>query len=152
MSEQVKKIFIDADACPVKEEVYRVAIREKIEVLVVCNGGIRPHQHPLIRLKIVSEGLDEADNWIVDQVGGKDLVITDDIPLAARCVNNGAIVIKSNGAKVDTDNIGYILANRNLMTEIRSSNPFFQGSGKVYSAQDRSKFLNALDKEIKRDR
>ena len=152
MSGQINKIFIDADACPVKEEVYRVAIREKIEVLVVCNGGIRPHQHPLIKLQIVNEGLDEADNWIVEQVGGKDLVITDDIPLAARCVNNGAIVIKSNGGRVDTENIGSILANRNLMTEIRSSNPFFQGSGKGFSAQDRSKFLNALDKEITRGR
>ena len=152
MSEQINKIFIDADACPVKEEVYRVAIREKIEVLVVCNGGIRPHQHPLIKLKIVNEGLDEADNWIVEQVGGKDLVITDDIPLAARCVNNGAIVIKSNGGRVDTDNIGSILANRNLMTEIRSSNPFFQGSGKGFSTKDRSKFLNALDREITRGR
>ena len=152
MSEQINKIFIDPDACPVKEEVYRVAIREKIEVLVVCNGGIRPHQHPLIKLQIVNEGLDEADNWIVEQVGGKDLVITDDIPLAARCINNGAIVIKSNGGRVDTDNIGSILANRNLMTEIRSSNPFFQGSGKGFSAQDRSKFLNALDREITRGR
>ena len=151
MPEQIKKIFIDADACPVKEEVYRVAIRNNIEVLVVCNGGIRPHQHPLIKLKIVSEGLDEADKWIAGKVGRKDLVITDDIPLAAICINNGAIVIKSNGARVDLNNIGYILANRNLMAEIRSSDPFFQGSGKVYSVQDRSKFLNSLDKEITRN-
>ena len=152
MLEQAKKIFIDADACPVREEVYRVAIRNNIEVLVVCNGGIRPHRNPLIKLKIVNEGLDEADNWIVRQVCRKDLVITDDIPLADRCINNGAIVIKSNGARVDSDNIGSILANRNLMAEIRSSNPFFQGAGRVYSGKDRAKFLNSLDKEITRNR
>ena len=152
MPDQVKKIFIDADACPVKEEVYKVAIRNNIEVLVVCNGGIRPHQNPLIKLKIVNEGLDEADNWIVGQVRRKDLVITDDIPLADRCINIGAIVIKSNGARVDYDNIGSILANRNLMAEIRSSNPFFHETGRVYSGKDRAKFLNSLDKEITRNR
>ena len=81
----------------------------------------------------------------------KDLVITDDIPLADRCINNGAIVIKSNGARVDSENIGSILANRNLMAEIRSSNPFFRGAGRVYSGKDRAKFLNRLDKEIMRN-
>lgn len=143
------KVYIDADACPVKEQVYKVSIRHGLEVNVVSNGGIRPHPHPLINIKIVDEGLDAADDWIADNANSSDLVITDDIPLAARSIKNGVIVLKSDGMRLDGSNIGSILANRNLMTEIRSADPFFQGRGKKFSNSDRSNFLNALEKEAR---
>jgi len=148
MKNDMNKIYIDADACPVKEEVYKVAIRNKIEVIVVCNGGIRPHHHPLINIVTVNQGLDVADDWIVANVITKDLVVTDDIPLAARCIKKGANVIKFDGKRLDSSSIGAVLATRNLLTEIRGANPFFKGKGKEFSNRERSKFLNALDSEL----
>ena len=143
-------IYVDADACPVKEEVYKVAIRNEIEVIVVSNGGIRPHQHPLISIQVVSDGLDVADNWILDNIKLKDLVITNDIPLAAECIRNGANIIKPDGKKLDTSNIGSVLATRNLMNEYRSANLFLKGKGKKFSDLDRSNFLNTLESEIRK--
>ena len=146
----MRVIYVDADACPVKKEVYKVAIRNNIKVMVVSNGGIKPHHHPLISMQMVDEGLDAADHWIVANAGSKDLVVTNDIPLAARCITNGAKIIKPDGTKLDSSNIGSVLATRNLMTELRSSDPFFQGRGKEFSNRDRSNFLNTLDTELKR--
>ena len=146
----MSSIYIDADACPVKEEVYKVALRNKVEVLVVSNGGIRPHPHPSINLIIVGDGLDVADDWIVGKAGPKDLVITNDIPLADRCIKNGATVIRPDGMRLDHSNIGPTLANRNLMTEVRSADPFFKGRARSYSRRDRTKFLNVIEVEIKR--
>ena len=146
----MKKIYVDADACPVKEEVYRVAVRNTINVIVVSNGGIRPYNHPLIKFKVVSEGLDIADDWIAENASEKDLVITNDIPLASRCINKGANVIKPDGSKLDSSNIGSLLATRDLMTNIRSSNPFFKGNGKSFSKCDRSNFLNVLEIEVRK--
>ena len=146
----MRVIYVDADACPVKKEVYKVAIRNNIKVMVVSNGGIKPHHHPLISMQMVDEGLDAADDWIVANSGSKDLVVTNDIPLAARCIKNGAKIIKPDGTKLDSSNIGSVLATRNLMTELRSSDPFFQGRGKEFSNRDRSNFLNTLDTELKR--
>jgi len=144
----MRKIYIDADACPVKDEVYSVAIRNNIQVIVVSNGGIRPHQHPLINIQVVNQGLDIADDWIEAKVESKDFVVTDDIPLAAKCIRKGANVIKSDGKKLNISNIGLTLANRNLFAEIRGGDPFFRGKKKVFSNRDRSKFLNALDSEL----
>ena len=90
----MKKIYVDADACPVKEEIIRVANRYKLNVLMVCNGGIRPFKSELVKLVIVSEGSDEADKWIYDQVSKDDIVITVDIPLAAKCIAKEAVVLK----------------------------------------------------------
>ena len=101
-------------------------------------------------MQVVDEGLDAADDWIAANAGSKDLVVTNDIPLAARCIKNGAKIIKPDGTKLDSSNIGSVLATRNLMTELRSSDPFFQGRGKEFSNRDRSNFLNTLDTELKR--
>ena len=147
-NDHMPKIYIDADACPVKEEVYKVAIRNEIEVVVVSNGGIRPHQHPLITFRVVSDGLDVADDWILDNIKLKDLLITSDIPLAAKCIKNGANIIKPDGKILDSSNIGSVLATRNLMTDFRSANPFLKGTGKKFSNLDRSNFLNILESEI----
>ena len=141
-------IYIDADACPVKEEIYKVAIRNDIEVVVVSNGGIRPHNHRLIRIRVVSDGLDVADDWIVENSKTNDLVITSDIPLAARCIKNGATIIKPEGTKLSSSNIGPILATRNLMTDMRSANPLLKGKAKEFTKKDRSKFLNTLETEL----
>ena len=146
----MRVIYVDADACPVKKEVYKVAMRNNIQVMVVSNGGIKPHHHPLISMQVVDEGLDAADDWIVANAVSKDLVVTNDIPLAARCIKNGAKVIKPDGTKLDSSNIGSVLATRNLMTELRSANPLLKGRGKEFSIRDRSNFLNNLDAEIKR--
>ena len=91
------KIFIDADACPVKEEVYKVSIRNKLEVLIVSNGGIRPHPNPLIKSIFVGNRFNEADEYILKMVSKDDIVITNDIPLAADCIKKGATIIKQNG-------------------------------------------------------
>ena len=146
----MSKIYIDADACPVKEEIYKVAIRNGVEVLVVSNGGIRPHPHSLINLQVVSEGLNIADDWIAERADNNDLVITNDIPLAEKCIKNEATVIKPDGTRLDHSNIGPVLANRNLMAEIRSADPFYKNRGREFSKQDRLKFLNVLEAEIRK--
>ena len=146
----MNKIYIDADACPVKKEVYKVSLRNNIKVVVVSNGGIRPYNHPLITMHVVPQGLDMADNWIAEEVICNDLVITNDIPLAARCIDKGANVIRPDGKKLDASNIGDILASRNLMADIRSADPFFKGKEKVFSNKDRSNFLNMLESECQK--
>ena len=147
---EMNRIFVDADACPVKEEVYKVAVRNNIEVSVVSNGGIRPHPHPLIKIQVVAEGLDVADDWIADQAKSKDLVITNDILLAARCIKKGVNVFKPDGTKLDSSNIGATVATRNLMYELRSKNPFLQGNSKTFSNRDRSNFLIILENEVRK--
>ena len=146
----MSKIYIDGDACPVKKEVYRVAIRHKFEVVVVSNGGIRPYNHQLVTMHVVSQGLDMADDWIVDVLIHNDLVITNDIPLAARCIAKGAKIIKPDGKILDCSNIGGVLANRNLMTDLRSSDPYFQEKERGFSKKDRSNFLNMLESECQK--
>lgn len=141
-------IYVDADACPVKDEVEKVATRLSIRVVMVCNGGIRPSQNPLITLKVVAEGPDEADLWIAANCGPGDVVVTSDLPLADRCVKAGAQVLQHDGQKLDTANIGQRLATRDLMQDIRAANPFHQGSGRPFSKADRSQFLQALDRAI----
>ena len=144
----MKNIYVDADACPVKDEVIKVAIRNKISTYMVCNGGIRPFKNLLIKLIIVSEGADEADKWIFNNVLANDIVVTADIPLAAKCLDKGANVIKHDGQVLTVNNIGNILATRDLMSDLRSSDPFLKGKNKSFSQIDRGRFLNSLQSLI----
>lgn len=142
-------LFIDADACPVKDEAERVATRHKLPMKLVSNGGLRPSRNPLVETVIVPEGPDEADKWIADRAGPGDVVVTTDIPLAARCVENGATVLKPNGEALTAANVGNALATRDLMTDLRAANPFMQGGGKGFTKADRSRFLDALERAIR---
>jgi len=142
-------IYVDADACPVKAEVERVATRHRIKVAMVSNGGIRPSPNPLIESVIVAEGPDEADKWIADSCGPGDVVVTSDIPLAARAVEAGALVIKHNGEPLTQSNVTQALATRDLMQDIRAADPFHQGRGKAFSKADRSRFLDTLERLVR---
>lgn len=142
-------IYVDADACPVKAETVRVAERHGVPVAIVSNGGLRPDPHPLVQTVIVPEGPDAADDWIAERCGPGDVVVTADIPLADRCVKAGARVLKPNGERLDTRNIGAALANRNLGAELRAADPFRQGSGRPFGRADRSRFLDALERELR---
>lgn len=143
-------IYVDADACPVKAEVERVATRHRLRVLVVSNGGIRPSANPLLETVIVPEGPDEADKWIAERAGPGDVVITGDIPLAAKCVASGAQVLRHNGEALTAENIGNVLATRDLMADLRSADPFRQGGGRGFTKADRSRFLDALERAARR--
>jgi uncharacterized protein YaiI (UPF0178 family) len=142
-------LYIDADACPVKAEAERVATRHKMTMFVVSNGGLRPSQNPLVQNIIVDAGPDVADMWIADRCGPGDVVVTGDIPLAARCVAAGARVLKHNGEALTQANIGNVLATRDLMTDLRAADPFRQGGGKGFTKVDRSRFLEALERELR---
>jgi len=142
-------IYVDADACPVKDEAERVATRHKIAMKVVSNGGLRMSQNPLVETVIVPDGPDVADMWIADRAGPGDVVITGDIPLAARCVENGARVLKHNGERLTEANVREALAMRDLMTDLRAADPFRQGGGKGFTKADRSRFLDALERAIR---
>ena len=140
---------MDADACPVKAEVERVATRHRLPVFMVCNGGLRPSQNPLVEMVIVPDGPDVADMWIAERAGPGDVVITGDIPLAAKCVAAGAQVLRHNGEAFTPANIGQQLAMRDLMTDLRAADPFRQGGGKAFSKSDRSRFLDALERAVR---
>lgn len=142
-------IYVDADACPVKSEAEAVATRHKLRLFMVSNGGIRPSQNPLVQSVFVSEGPDEADKWIADNAGPGDVVITADIPLAARCVEAGAAVLKPNGEALSAANVGNALATRDLMTDLRAADPFRQGGGRAFSKADRSRFRDALERAVR---
>ncbi|MBM1815766.1 YaiI/YqxD family protein [Pseudosulfitobacter pseudonitzschiae] len=142
-------LYIDADACPVKAEAERVATRHRLKMYVVSNGGLRPSQNPLVETVIVPEGPDVADMWIADRAGPGDVVVTGDIPLAAKCVEAGAQVLKHNGEPLTRANIGNVLATRDLMTDLRSADPFRMGGGKGFTKADRSRFLDALERAIR---
>ena len=143
------RIFVDADACPVKEETERVAVRHGLRMLMVSNGGIKPSQNPLVESVFVAAGPDEADKWIADQAGPGDVVVTGDIPLAARVIAGGAVVVKHNGDVLTDGNIGNVLATRDLMADLRSADPFRQGGGRPYSKADRSRYLEALERVVR---
>ena len=144
-----RRLFIDADACPVKDEAERVATRLGVKMLVVSNGGIRPSQNPLVESVFVPSGPDEADKWIAEACGPGDVVVTGDIPLAAKCVAAGARVVKHNGEMLTTANIGMALATRDLMADLRAADPFRQGGGKSFGKADRSRFLDVLDRALR---
>ncbi len=139
-------LFIDADACPVRDESLRVALRHGVSVAIVSNGGIRPVDHPLVRNVYVDHGADEADKWIANESGPGDVVVTADIPLAARCIDTGARVLKHDGSELTAVNIGHVLAMRDLAADLRAADPFRQGSGKAFGPRDRSRFTQALER------
>ena len=145
-----RRILIDADACPVKAEAETVATRHRIRMVLVSNGGIRPSANPLVESVFVAEGPDEADKWIAATAGPGDVVVTGDIPLAAKCVAAGAAVLKPNGEALTTANIGMALATRDLMADLRSADPFRQGGGRPFAKTDRSRFLDALERALRR--
>ena len=122
-------LYIDADACPVKDAALRVAERHGLKVFVVSNGGIRPSPHPLVETVIVAEGPDAADKWIAERAGPGDICVTGDIPLAARCLEAGAQAIRHNGEAFTAANIGHQLAMRDLMADLRAANPLAAGGG-----------------------
>ncbi len=142
-------IYVDADACPVKDEVERVATRHRLGVAMVSNGGLRPSRNSLIEMVIVPDGPDEADKWIADRASNGDVVITGDIPLAAKCVAAGALVLKHNGEALTERNVGQALATRDLMADLRAADPFRQGGGRAFTKSDRSRFLNALEQAVR---
>jgi hypothetical protein len=142
-------IFVDADACPVKPEIYRVAERYALHVYVVANTFMTVPRSDLIERVIVSEGPDVADNWIAERAGENGIVITADIPLADRCVRNGATVIGPTGKPFTDDSIGMALATRDLLTDLRSAGATTRGPSPL-TRQDLSRFLSALDLAVTR--
>ena len=143
-------IYVDADACPVKAEAERVATRHALRLFVVSNGGIRPSPNPLVETVIVPDGPDIADIWIAERAGPGDVVVTGDIPLAAKCVAAGARVIRHNGEALTAKNIGTVLATRDLMADLRAADPFRQGGGRPFSRADRARFLDAMERAARR--
>jgi uncharacterized protein YaiI (UPF0178 family) len=143
------RIYIDADACPVKDEIYRVAARHGLPISVVAGQFIRVPQDPMIERIAAGSGMDAADDWIAERASAGDIVITADIPLASRCVKAGAEVIAPNGKPFTEQSIGMTLAVRNLMTDLRSSGEV-TGGPRSFSPRDRSTFLSALDQTIRR--
>jgi uncharacterized protein YaiI (UPF0178 family) len=143
------RIFVDADACPVKPEVYRVAERYGLKVFVVANSFMNVPRSDMIERVIVTQGPDVADDWIVERVTDNDIVITADIPLAARCVKKGASVIGPTGKPFTDDSIGMVLATRDLLTDLRSAGAVTRGPPPL-SRQDISRFLSALDLAVVR--
>ena len=143
------QILVDADACPVKDEVVKVAQRHGLVVTFVSNGGLRPSRDPMVRNVVVSKGADAADDWIVDNARSNDIVVTADIPLAARTVELGAHVLGPTGRPFTPESIGMAVAMRDLKQHLRET-----GESKGYNAsfapKDRSAFLGALDQAVRR--
>jgi uncharacterized protein len=151
---KVIAIYIDADACPVKQEIYRVAERHALKgmalkVFVVSNSPIAVPRDEMIERVVVGGGMDEADNWIAERAGRGDVVITADVPLASRCVKKGATVLAPSGKPFTEDSIGVTLATRNLMDSLRSAGAV-TGGPRPFAPRDRSNFLAALDTALVR--
>jgi len=140
-------IFVDADACPVKQEIFRVADRCGLEVTLVANSWMRTPNERWITLEVVGDGFDAADDWIVEHVQSGDIVITADIPLASRCLKAGACVLGSTGKPFTHDNIGQALATRNLLEELRGAGEITGGPAPLKKS-DKSRFLQQLDEVI----
>lgn len=140
-------IYIDADACPVKDEVYRVAARYDLEVTLVTGSRMRTPPGAKVTLEVVEQGLDAADDWIVEHAEPGDIVVTADIPLAARCMAKGVSVLGTSGKPFTEDNIGSALATRNLLTDLRSFGEITGGPPPM-DKRSRSRFLQALDEMI----
>jgi len=142
-------IYVDADACPVKADVYRVAERHGLKVYVVSNSPIAVPREPWIERVVVGAAMDAADDWIAERAKAGDIVITADVPLASRGVKAGAVVIAPNGKPFDQDSIGMTVATRNLLHELRSAGMITSGP-KPFEPRDRSRFLSALHDAIVR--
>ena len=141
------EIFVDGDACPVKAEVERVAERHSLIVHIVSNGGLRPSRNPLVRHVIVEQGADAADDWIAQQAGEGDIVVTADIPLASRCLKRGARVLGPSGKAFTEVGIGTALGMREFQRHLREATGR-QTHNAEFSGRDRSRFLNVLENEI----
>ena len=144
-------IYIDADACPVKAEIYRVAERYKLKVFVVSNSYLNVPRDPRHELVVVSDSFDAADNWIAERVGPDDIVVTADIPLADRSIKAGASVIGNTGLPFTAASIGMAMANRELLSNLRAMGEI-TGGPKPMAQRDRSRFLSALDEAIQKIR
>lgn len=147
------RILVDADACPVKEEIYKVAFRRNVAVVVVSNARIRLPEHPLITRMVVSDGFDAADDWIAEACTAADVVITADILLADRCLKAGAAVLGPNGKPFTLSSIGSAIATRAIMADLRAGGDSIGtqiGGPPPFSKTDRSRFLSALDETLVR--
>ncbi|MDP2697521.1 YaiI/YqxD family protein [Thalassospira sp.] len=144
MQHSKPRLFVDADACPVKAECERVAERHRLEMIVVSNGGIRPSRNPLVRNVIVPPEPDAADDWIAENARSGDVIVTNDIPLASRGLAIGARVIRANGQEFSNANIGNALAGREMAAHMREVTGE-QGRNAGFTPKDRSRFLSALE-------
>lgn len=142
-------IYVDADACPVKSEILKVAERHGVKVTFVANSGLRPSRDPMVANVIVSSGFDAADDWIAERAGPGDIVVTADVPLAARCVAAGALVTGPTGRIFDTANIGMASAMRDLSAHLRETGES-KGYNAAFSQRDRSQFLETLERLCRR--
>ena len=138
------QIFVDADGCPVKQEVFRVAARYSLPVVLVANSWMATPESELVRLEVVGQGFDEADDWIVEQCGEKDIVVTADIPLAARCLKKGAFAVGTKGKEFTEEAIGDALATRSILSSMREHG-MMTGGPAPFAKEDRSRFLQKLD-------
>ena len=143
------RILVDADACPVKDEIYRVAFRHEAPVAIVSNSRMRMPDHPLVERVLVSDGFDAADDWIAEAAGAGTVVVTADILLADRCLKAGAAVIGPNGRPFTTGSIGAAVATRAIMADLRAGGDSI-GGPPPFSKADRSRFLSALDEALVR--
>jgi len=143
------RILVDADACPVKDEIYKVAFRREVPVRVVSNAHLRVPAHPLVARVVVSDRFDAADDWIAEQAGPRDVVITADILLADRCLKNGAAVIANNGKPFTAASIGGAIATRAILADLRAGGDVVGGPA-PFTKADRSRFLQALDEALVR--
>ncbi len=141
-------IFVDADACPVKEEVYRVASRHALRVILVANSWMRTPLADWIKLVVVEGGLDVADDWIAEHVRENDVVVTTDIPLAARCLEKRALVLGPTGRVFTEEMIGEALASRELLSQLREAG-VVTGGPAAFQKRDRSRFLQNLEQAIR---
>src|SRR5687767_14256640 len=144
------RILVDADACPVKDEIYRVAERHKVPVSVVSNSAFRVPVGPLVERVVVSEGFDAADDWIAERADARSVVITTDILLADRCVKAGATVLAPTGKPFSAASIGGAVATRAIMADLRAGADGLMGGPKPFAKADRSRFLQALDTALVR--
>jgi uncharacterized protein len=143
------EIYVDADACPVRDEILKVADRHGLIVHLVSNRGFRTTDRPNVHNVLVPDKFDAADDWIAERIGPGDVAITGDIPLAARCLENGAKVLDTKGKPFTEHGIGMALAMRELMSDLRAMGEV-SGGGPGYTKQDRSRFLGALEQAVRR--
>ena len=149
MMGQGPSILVDADACPVKEEIYKVAFRYDVPVVVVSNSHLRIPQHPLLQRVVVGDAFDAADDWIAERAGPRTVVVTADILLADRCLKAGAILLAPNGKPFTTSSIGTAIATRAIMADLRAGGDAI-GGPPPFARVDRSRFLSALDQALVR--
>jgi uncharacterized protein YaiI (UPF0178 family) len=145
--DKLLEIFLDGDACPVKDEVERVASRHGLPVHIISNGGLRPSRNPQFHHVLVAAGPDAADDWIAEHIGANDIAVTSDLPLAARCIAKGAIVLNAKGEAVTDDRIGMALGLRDLNRHLREVTGR-ETPHAAFGNKDRSRFLGALENAI----